>query len=127
MLLIAKSVVSTNIWGYYYVQTEDSITRNDDYQKTKKRLEDSLLHYDNMLQFLEQFKINIKTQENVKMYYTNAILLKLKSIHKEDRNQYIKQIKKRRMIKNIKIKGIRQLIKILILSININWYLKLIN
>lgn len=120
-------MVSTNIWGYYYVQTEDSITRNDDYQKTKKRLEDSLLHYDNMLQFLEQFIINTKTQENVKMYYTNAILLKLKSIHKEDRNQYIKQIKKRRMIKNIKIKGIRQLIKILILSININWYLKLIN
>lgn len=126
MLLIAKSVVSTDIYGYYYVQTNNSITRNDDYKKTRKRFEDSLFHYDNMLQFIKKFKIDKKTQENVKMYYTNAIFLKLKSINKEDRKQYIKQIKERKMIRNIKIKGIRQVFKILILSININWYLKLI-
>jgi len=126
VLLVAKSVVSIDIYGYYYVQTKNSITRNNDYLKTRKRFEDSLLHYDNMLEFIKKFDTNQKTQENVKMYYTNAILLKLKSIKKEDRKQYIKQIKKRRMIRNIKVKGIRQVFKILILSININWYLKLV-
>lgn len=126
VLLMAKSVVSTDIYGYYYVQTKNSITRNSDYSKTIKRFEDSLLHYDNMLEVIKKFEINKKTQENVKMYYTNAILLKLKSIKKEDRKQYIKQIRNRRMIRNIKVKGIRQVFKILILSININWYLKLI-
>ena len=126
VLLMAKSIVSTDIYGYYYVQTNNSITRNNDYKKKKKRFEDSLIHYDNMLELINKFNINQKTQENVKMYYTNAIFLKLKSIKKEDRNQYIKQIHERKMIQNIKIKGIRQVFKIVILSININWYLKLI-
>ncbi|MBO5479015.1 MAG: glycosyltransferase family 2 protein [Clostridia bacterium] len=126
IVVSAKNVVSTNIIGYYYVQTNNSITRNDDYQKTIKRWEDSLLHYDNMLQYIRKFSLRKKTEENVKIYYTNAILLKLKSIHKEDRKEYIQQIKQRNMIKNIKVRDVRQLVKRVILSININLYLKLL-
>lgn len=124
VLLMANSVVSLDIYGYNYVQTDNSITRNTDYQKTRKRLEDTLLHYDNMLQLIQQFPIQKKTQQNVKRYYTNAILLKLKPIHKADRKEYIKQIKKRKMIKNIRPNNMKQLIKRVILSISINWYLK---
>lgn len=126
ILLLAKSVVSIDFVGYYYVQTKDSITRNNDYEKTVKRFEDSLLHYDNMLQFLCKFNISKETTRNVKTYYTNAILLKLKSIKRQDRKQYIKQIKNRKMIANIKPKNVRQLLKRFILLININWYLKLV-
>lgn len=125
ILIIAKSVVSINFYGYNYVQTDESITRNDDYQKTIKRMQDCLLHYDNMLQFIEQFNV-IEARENLKTYYTNAILLKLKLLNKKDRKQCIKEIKNRKMISNIKPKNIKQLIKKVILSININWYLLLI-
>lgn len=127
LLLIAKSVISLDLYGYFYVQTDNSITRNSDYTKTIKKFEDTLLHYDNMLQFINKFDIKDKTKENIKIYYTNAILLKLKTIKKEDRKNYIKQIKQRKMIKNIKVKNVKQLVKRIILSININWYLNIID
>jgi glycosyltransferase involved in cell wall biosynthesis len=117
ILLKAKSVISINTYGYNYVQTDNSITRNDDYKKTIKKFEDCLLHYDNMIQFVNENSLQDITKENVKRYYTNAILLKLKSIKKEDRKAYIKQIKKRKMIQNIKPSNFKQAIKRIILSI----------
>lgn len=126
VLLMAKSVVSLDVYGYYYVQTDNSITRNNDYKKTIKRFEDCLLHYDNMLEFISKFDFSNQTKQNLKIYYTNAILLKLKLIHKQERKQYIKEIKQRNMIRNIKAKNMKQFAKRIILTININWYLKLI-
>ena len=126
VLIIAKSIVSLDLYGYYYVQTDNSITRNNDYKKTIKRFEDCLLHYDNMLEFISKFDFSNQTKQNLKIYYTNAILLKLKLIQKQDRKQYIKEIKQRNIIRNIKAKNIKQLLKRIILTVNINWYLKLI-
>lgn len=126
ILLTAETVTSIDLYGYYYVQTKNSITRNDDYSKSIKRFEDTLLHYDNMLQFISKLDLDKKTCENVKIYYTNSILLKLKLIKKLDRKRYIKQIKKRKMINNIKTRNIKQLLKRLILSVNINWYLNVV-
>lgn len=126
VLLVAKSVVSLDVYGYYYVQTDNSITRNNDYKKTIKRFEDCLLHYDNMLEFISRFNFSNQTKQNIKIFYTNAVLLKLKSVQKLDRKQYIKEIKKRKMTRNIKAKNIKQLIKRIILTININWYLEII-
>lgn len=123
ILLTAKTVVSIDYYGYCYVQSNESITRNQDYEKTKKRWEDALFHYDNMLQWISQNELDIKTKENVKTYYTNAILLKLGTIKKEDRKPYVKQIKQRKMTQNIKPKNIRQFIKRILLTLNINWYL----
>ena len=123
ILLTAKTVVSLDIYGYSYVQSDESITRNHDYEKMKKRWEDALFHYDNMLQWISQNELNTKTKENVITYYTNAILLKLAFIKKEDRKPYIKKIKQRKMIQNIKPKNAKQLIKRILLTLNINWYL----
>ena len=125
MLLTAKTMVSTSVNGYFYVQTDDSIMRNQDYQKTLKKFQDSLLHYDNMIMYIKSLNLNKKTKRNIKIFYTNSILLKLEPIKKEDRKEYIKQIKQRKLVKNIKPYCIKQLIKRILLSINIDWYFKL--
>ena len=70
-------------------------------------------------------KLRKETKENIKIYYTNAIILKLQELNKEDRNRYIKEIKKRTMQNNIKARGLKQTIKKIILKININLYLKM--
>ena len=125
-LIIAKSksMISTEIYGYYYVQSSNSITRNNEYTRTLKKMEDSLVHYDNMIEQIKEYNIYEKTKENIKLYYTNAIILKLETLNKKDRKIYIKKIKEKEMIKNIKINNIRQLIKKILLKTNINWYLK---
>lgn len=93
--------------------------------KTLKKFNDVLLHYDTMIEFIDKQEISNKTKKNIKTYYTNAIILKLKKIKKQDLDIYIKKIKERKMINNIQTNNLKQLIKKLILRTNIKWYLKI--
>ena len=126
VILKAKKVASTNILGYYYVQSDKSITRNSDEKKKLKMSYDLLKFYDQMLLEIEKYEIGKKAIENIKIYYTNCILLEIKNISsKIERQKYIKEIKKRKMIKNIKVRNFKQLLKKILLNININTYLKI--
>ena len=125
VIVLAKTMISINFYGYHYVQVKGSITRNDSYEKTKKKANDALKQYDEALLKIEKYQLNKKTAETLKIYYTNAILLKIETLEKKDQKQYIKEIRKRKMTKNIKAKDIRQLLRKIILNLNIKWYLSL--
>ena len=125
IILKAKTYISTNICGYNYVQTSNSITRTKNYEKTIKKLYDLLIHYDNIINSIKSYDIQSKTKENVKIFCTNSILLKINDLEKKDRKKFIKEIRKRKMTKNIKVRNLKQLVKRIILEINIPLYLKI--
>lgn len=125
VIVLAKRMISINFYGYHYVQVEGSITRNDSCEKTKKKAKDALKQYDEALMKIDRYKLNKKIAETLKIYYTNAILLKIETLEKKDQKEYIKEIRKRKMTKNIKAKNIKQLLRKMILSLNIKWYLNL--
>ncbi len=125
IIVLAKTMASINFYGYYYVQSDNSITRNENYKKTIKKAYDALRHYDNAIKLTNELKLNKRTKQNLKIYYTNAIILKTKELHETEQEEFIKEIKKRKMLKNIKIRNIKQLIKKIILCINIKWYLQM--
>lgn len=125
LMVKAKSIVSTDIYGYYYYQSNESITRGNDKEKTLKRAMDMLEHYTAMEEEIKNIDLAKKTKENIKIYYTNNIILKVEELEGEDRKLYIKEIKRRKMLKNIKARNFKQILKKLLLNININWYLKL--
>ena len=124
IMLKAKKVASSNVGKYFYVQTEKSITRGDDSKKLQ-RAQDLLKHYDNMIKEVENFDISEKSKENIKIYYTNCIILEVANLQGQAQKDYIKEIKKRKMTKNIKARNIKQFIKKVILNISIKLYLKL--
>lgn len=125
IIIIAKSMVSISDYLYSYVQVENSITRNEDYKKTIHRMNDCLAHYDNMVKETNKMKLNKKTLENVKIFYTNSIILKLEELNDNDKKYYINEIKARKMYRNIKVRNFKQLLKKIILRINIKLYLKI--
>jgi len=125
LIIKAKNMISTKYYNYYYVQSDNSIVRNNDYNKILKRVYDTLIHYDNMIIFLENNIFNKQTIENIKSYYTNAIILKIEELETKDKKRFIEEIKKRNMLKNIKIKSVKQLLKKILLLIDIRLYLKL--
>lgn len=125
VILKAKTFVSTNICGYNYVQSSNSITRTQDYQKTLKKLNDLLIHYDNIKNKIEQYDIKSKTKEDVKIFCTNSILLSINNLEKKDRKNFIKEIKKRKMTNDIKVRNFKQLLKRILLKLSIPLYLKL--
>lgn len=121
----ANSAISIDYYGYNYVQSNNSITRNNNYDKTIKKMKDSISQYDNMLEQIKTYNLTKYTKENIKIYYTNAIILKLKELDKKDQYIFINELKQRKMFYNIKIRNIKQLIKKIILLLNVRWYLKI--
>ena len=125
VIINAKTMISTNIYGYYYMQTNNSIMRNEDYNKTIVKAYDVLAHYDNMLKNLDNVNVSDNTKDLVKRYYTNTVILKTKELKDENKSKYIKEIKNRKLYKNIKPINLKQLIKRIILMFSINLYLKM--
>lgn len=125
IMLKAKSVMSVKAYGYFYVQTNDSITRSPDYSKTVKRIYDVLDLYDNMIEVVSKYDVKKESFENIKIFYSNILILKTAELKKEDKKKYIKELKNRKIINNIKARNAKQLLKKVILNISIPLYLKL--
>lgn len=125
IILKANTFISTDIQGYHYVQSSNSITRNSNYDKTVKKIYDTLIHYDNMIKQIENYPISKKAKEDVKIFYTNSILLRVNELKNKERKKFIKEIKKRKMAQNIKPRNLKQLLKRIILQISIPLYLKI--
>lgn len=125
IMLKAKKMCSTNIYGYYYVQTKKSITRGNEEERVYQRAIDMLVHYDYIIDKIEEYNLDKKTKENVKIYYTNCMILEIENLSNEQKKKYISEIKKRKIFKNIKARNIKQLIKKIILNFNVNLYLKI--
>ena len=122
IILKANSIISLDDYVYYYVLTDGSIMREKNEKKTIKKANDVLIHYDNILDSIKDYKLSKKTIENVKIYCTNVALLKVKELSGESQREYIKELKRRKIYKNIKVRNIKQLIKKILLFINIKLY-----
>ena len=109
VILEAKKVASIDTYGYYYIQSENSIMRDE--KKNVKKAYDKLSHYDNMVRYLVNLNILDRTKENVMIYYTNSLVMSLKDLKGKDYDDFLKELKKRKMYKNIKVRNFKQLIK----------------
>ena len=85
-----------------------------------------LAHYDNMIAVIDAYyNVSNETKDLVKRYYTNSVVLKAESLKGKEKKNYIKEIKYRRMYKNIKPENLKQRIKRILLKYNISLYLKM--
>ena len=121
LIASANKVISTKENGYYYVQTNNSIMRNNSYEKTLTKMNNKIKHYINMIKVIEKTNLSIKTKTNMKTYYTNSILKDLKSIKKEEKAIFKEKIKKLQLIDNLKEDNIKQIIKKVFLKVWINY------
>lgn len=125
IIIKAKSVVSTENFGYYYLQRENSITDNKNVEKEKKKAYDVLHFYDEAMIRIKKSNIKDKTKMLLKRYYTNSLLIKTGELEGEAQKKYIEQIKLRKVYKNIKSENLKQFIKKIVIKINIKLYLKM--
>ena len=125
IILKAENFVSSSEDGYYYLQSNNSITRDVNYAKEIQKSKDLLRHYDNMIEKIKQYNISEKSKNLIKRYYTNTVILKANDLKDNDLQSYIRQIKIRKLYKNIKPYNLKQLIKRIILRFNVKLYLKI--
>ena len=117
MILKAGTMVSINKYEYYYVQSQNSIMRNKNEEMERKKLQDKLVHFDNLLIDTQKMQLKKVTKENLAIYATNSLLTVIPELDEENKIWFEKELKARKVAKNIKIRGFKQLIKRIILEV----------
>ena len=117
IILKAKTMVAIDKYEYYYVQSQNSIMRNTSEKKTRQKLEDKLIHYDNFIKEIEKIPVQKVTKENFLIFATNSLLVVIPELKNENKIWFKKELKKRKIARNIKIRNIKQFIKKIILEI----------
>lgn len=117
VILKAKTMVAIDKYEYYYVQSQNSIMRNTSEEKTRQKLEDKLVHYDNFIKAIEKIPVQKVTKENFLIFATNSLLAVIPELKNENKIWFKKELKKRKIARNIKIRNIKQLLKKIILEI----------
>lgn len=117
IILKAEKMIITDKKEYFYVQSKNSIMRNNDKKKEKKKLQDMLKHYDSLIKKSSEMDIADYTKENVAIFATYALIAVVKDIEGKNKEYYLSEIKKRKVYKNIKVRGIKSLIKRILYSI----------
>lgn len=127
VILKSKKVVSLSYSGYFYVQTNNSITRTSDVKKNIKKAYDYFFHYDflyDKVNNCNDYNSEIKSLFN--SYISNAVIMKLKTIPLKERKKYLREIKKRNIFDNLKSDTIIRKIKKIVLKLCPNLYLKVV-
>ena len=126
LLANAKTAISTDFYGYNYFQSENSIMRNKDYAKQIKKVNDKLFLYEQLKKKIGRMDLKQNTVESLLEYYTNSIILAIKDLRKKDRIIYEKRIKKKGLLKNLRVKNLKQLMKKKLVEVNMEFYFNLI-
>lgn len=112
VILKAKTIFMLDFIGYHYVQMGSSITRCNDYKKIYKRVYDNLYHFDSLYNFINNEKnISEDTKKIFNSYISNATISKINMLNKNDRKEYIKELKKRDIFNLLQTKTIGQKMK----------------
>ena len=119
IILNAKSFVSIDKREYYYVQSKNSIMRENNSEKTRKKLQDKIKHFDNLIKEVNEIDLQKITKENFEIYAVNSMLTVVKDLKGEEKRFYKKELKKRKIWKYIRIRNLKQLIKKIIIAIKL--------
>lgn len=115
-ILKAKSICAINKYEYFYVQTDKSIMRDTDIEKQRKRLEDILINFDELLDEVKKLNLEKEIDENFKIFLTNALIVILPELSSKNKEFYKNELKKRKVSQYIKIRNLKQLIKKILLK-----------
>ena len=122
----ARTVKSINYIGYHYITREGSIMNNSDYNKTVKKAFDMLEGY----KALKLFAKNPSVKDNYDDYYlsyiSNCVIVKAKELKREERKNYINELKKINAFDGVLVNTKARKLKKELMKLNLNLYLKVV-
>ena len=127
VLLQADKIISIDYYGYYYIQTSESIMRTKNSKKTNFRTKSILIQYDRLMNFINSKKIDNDFKVLFKDYFAGWLLWYGTTLEKKYLKQYIKELNSRNILKNLKMGSIKVIIKFILCRINYRFYFKLYN
>lgn len=117
IILSAEKMVIIDELEYFYVQTDKSIMRGNSLEKQRKKLEDILINFDNLIETSSKMNISDYTKENVGIFAANSLLVIVPELSGDNKEYFIEELRKRSISKYIKARNLKQCIKKVWLSI----------
>ena len=94
----AKTIGFLDYHVYNYVQRENSIMSQTDYKKIQKRVKD---FKDQYLNLIDEIPANSKSNKLIISFISEALIYKGRELNDDDRKDFIKFLKKNKVIANI--------------------------
>lgn len=121
LIIKAKKVNCLSYVGYNYFRRSGSIMTNENYDWTKKKVEDFFYHYKFLISEINKTKVNSKC---FKSFAANSMILKICSLKGKDYKKYKKELKKEKVFDNILTDTTARKIKKVLLQISPKLYYK---
>lgn len=122
VLLLSNSIYVLNIHGYNYLMRNQSITNGA--EKNKRRANDMLYHYDNLLKQVSKYEGDEHNLIIYKSYLANGIINSSKLLSGHDFDEYIDELKKRNVCNNLMTDSLKRKIKKLFLKFDMKLFIK---
>ncbi|MBP3635679.1 MAG: glycosyltransferase [Bacilli bacterium] len=103
----AKSIKSIDYIGYNYLQREGSIMSSNDKEKVIKKMDDTILSFNNAISILN----NSVNTENIKHYYANTTLYKYNLLDRSIKRMYKNKIKELKIFDYLMNNNLKRRIK----------------
>ena len=116
----ARTIYFLDYPGYNYVQRENSIMNNNQYEKIKKRVDDFLYHH---LNNQKELGNNIKDKWLLS-YSASCTISKGRELNNEDLEEYVLKLKENKVIDDIYGNTIKRKLKKIYLKICLKKYIK---
>lgn len=121
VIIKSKTVNSISYTGYNYLQRQGSIMNNDNYEKTKKKVEDFYNHYQFLLTEINKTKID---STYFKSFISNCLILKITELNSKEYRIYLKKLKKEKVFDDLLEDSLSRKIKKALVKISPKLYYK---
>lgn len=117
IIVKADKVVFTNFNGYFYLQTQNSITRNNSIEKARKSAFDFVKGYDFLVDEVNKIQFKDEYAKSMYMsYIANAAIYKMENMQEEIKKEYKKEIKSRKVINYVMTDSFKRKIRKLLIK-----------
>ena len=123
VILKSSTVNSIDYCGYCYVQRSGSIMNNANYEKTIKKTQDIIDHYNFLINEASKLEnINIKYFNS---FISNSVILKITELKRKEYKKYLKILKDKKIFDNILDDTLGRKIKKFLLKLSPKVYYKI--
>ena len=117
----AKKVNSINYIGYNYIKRDNSIINTNDYEKTKKKVNDFYDHYKYLIKETEK----LKDSEIIRSFAANSLIIKITDLKGLDYKNYKNKLKEDRVFDNVISNSLKRKIKKCVMKISPKLFIKI--
>lgn len=125
IILNAKKIISVDHYGYYYVQSKESIMRTDNDEKIMLKTKSILYQYDSFTNYVNNKNYSEKYKISYNNYFAKFVLWYGSTLKNKYLKEYSEELKKRKIVSKLRNTALTTTVKIILCKMDYRLYFKI--